>query len=75
MKKIIFRISTLSQFNLNTQFFITLLDFATFVYVFNRKKRFSNFKRVFKGQGLLYSSNIIPIEGWGWISLSLKVKD
>lgn len=49
IKKVLYRVSAFSQFDLNTQFSETLLDSATFVYVFNIKERFSNFKRALKG--------------------------
>ena len=75
IKKVMYKVWTFSQFDLNARSSLILLDFATSVHVFNIKERFSNFKRAFKGHGLLCSSNIISIEGWGQVSLPLKVKD
>ena len=49
MRKIIYRVSDLFQFDLNAWSSVTLLDSAAFVHVFNIKKRFSNFKKAFKG--------------------------
>ena len=69
-----YRVSAFLQFDLNARSPITLLDSAASVHVFNIKERFSISKRALKGQGLLYSSNIISIEGWRQISLPLKVK-
>ena len=69
-----YRVSALSQFDLNARSPDKLLDSAASVHVFNTKEKFSNLKRVLKGQGLLYGSNLISIEGWGQISLPLKVK-
>ncbi len=69
-----YRVSTLSQFDLNTRSPDTLLDSTASVYVFNTKEKLSNFKRALKGQGLLCGSNVISIEDWGQISLPLKVK-
>ena len=69
-----YRVSALSQFDLNARSSVTLLDSAASVHVFNIKERFSNFKRALKGQGLLCGCNVISIEGWGQISLPLKVK-
>ncbi len=74
MKKVMYRVSAFSQFNLNARSPDTLLDSAASVYVFNIKKRFSNFNRALKSQSLLCGSNVIFIEGWGQISLPLKVK-
>lgn len=53
----------------------TLLDSAASVHVFSTKKRFSKFVRAVRGQGLLCGNDIIPIEGWGEISLSLKTRN
>ena len=50
------------------------LDSAASVHVFNTKERFSNFRRASFWQGLLCGSNVIPIEGWGQISLPLKMR-
>ncbi len=74
MKKVMYRVSALSQFDLNARSPDRLLDFAAFVHVFNIKERFSNFKRALKSQGLLCGSNVISIEGLGLISLPLKMK-
>ncbi len=74
MKRVIYKLSVISQFNLNARSSDTLLDSAASVYVFNKKERFSNFKRALKGQGLLCSSNVISIEQRGQIPLPLKVK-
>ncbi len=62
MKNIIYRVSALSQFDLNPQSPDILLDSATSVHVFNIKERFLNFKRAIKGQGFLCSSNVISLE-------------
>lgn len=69
MKKVLYRVSALSRFDLNAQSPDTLPDSAASVHVFNSKDRFSNFKRAPAGQGLLYGSNVIPIEERGQISL------
>ncbi len=74
MKKVIYRVSAFSEFDLNSWSPNTLLDSAASVHFFNIKERFSNFKRAIKGQGLLFGSKFIAIEGWGQISLPLKVK-
>ncbi len=74
MKNIMYRVSVLSQFDLSARSPDTLLDSAASVHVFNIKEIFSNFKRALKGQGLLYGSKVISIEGWEQISLPLKVK-
>lgn len=63
MKKVIYKVSAFSQFNLNTQSYVTLFDSAACAHVFNIKERFLNFKREVKGQALLCNSNIISIEG------------
>ncbi len=73
-KKVMYRVSAFSQFDLNVRFSDTLLDSASSVHVFTIKEKFSNFKRALKGQGMLCDSNVISIEGWGQISLLLKVK-
>ncbi len=73
MKKVMYRVSALSQFDHNSGSLDTLLDSAPSVYVLNIKERFSNFKRVIKGQRLLCGSNVISIEGWRQISLFLKM--
>lgn len=62
MKKIIYKISVFSQCNFNAQSPDILLDFTIFDHVFNIKERFSNFKKIFKDQSLLYSSNVIFIK-------------
>lgn len=65
----------LSQVDFNSQSLdTTLLDSATSVHVFNIKERFSNFRRASACQGLLDGSSVFSIEGWGQISLPLKVK-
>ena len=74
MKKIMYRVSVISQFDLNARSLDTPLDSAASVYVFNIKRRFSNFKRALKNQDLLCGSNVISIEGWGQISLLPKMK-
>ncbi len=69
-----YRVSAISQFDRNARSPDTLLDSAASVHVFNIKEKFSNFKRALNGQGLLCGSSVISIEGWGQISLPLKVK-
>lgn len=69
-----YRVSVFSQFDFNARSSVTLLDSATFVHIFNIKKRFSNFKKAFKDQGSLCGSNIISIKRWRQVSLPLKVK-
>ncbi len=64
-KKIIYRVSAFSQFDVNAQSPDTLLDSAASVHVFNIKEKFLNFKRALKSQGFLWGSNLIFIEGWG----------
>ena len=49
MKKVMYRVSTLSQFSLNARSPDTPLDSAASVHVFNIKERFSNLKRALKG--------------------------
>ncbi len=71
-KKVMYRVSVLSQFDLNARSPDILLDSATSVHIFNIKEKFSNFKKALKGQGLLCGSNVISIESWGQISLPLK---
>lgn len=74
-KKVVYRVSSLSQFDLNrTRPPGTLLDSAASVHVFNTKEKFSNFRRSLRGQGLLCGNDVIPVEVWGQISLPLKVK-
>ncbi len=62
-EKVMDKVSTLSQFDLNPRSSYTLMDSAASVHVFNIKERFSNFKRALKGQGLLCGSNVISIKG------------
>lgn len=62
MKKVIYKLSAFYKFYFNTWSLITLLDFATFIHIFNIKERLSNFKKALKGQCLLYSSNVTFIE-------------
>ena len=50
-----------------------LLDSAASVYVFHDKDRFNNFKRAIKSQRLLCGIDTITIEGWGEISLPLRI--
>ncbi len=69
-----YRVSALSQFDLNSQSPDKLFDSAASVHVFNTKEKFSNFKRALKDQSFLCGSNVISIEGWGQILLPLKVK-
>lgn len=52
-----------------------LLDLAASIYIFHEKKRFNYFKRASKRQILLNNRNIMPIEGWGKISLPVKIKN
>ncbi len=73
-KKIMYRVSALPQFDLNSWFSNILLDSAASVHVFNIKEKFSNFNRALKDQSLLCGSNVISIVGWKQISLPLKVK-
>lgn len=75
MKKVVGRVSALSQFDLNIHTPDTLLDSAASVHVFNKKEKFSNFRRALRGQGLLCDNDVIPIEGWGEISMPLKVNN
>lgn len=51
----------------------SLLDSAAFVHVFYDKDKFTNFKRATRGQGLLYSTEIITIEGQREVSLPLRI--
>ena len=70
-----YRASSLSQFDLKSHTPDTLLDSAASVHVFNQRDRFSNFRRPLSGQGLRCGNDdIIPIEGWGQVSLPLKVR-
>lgn len=52
-----------------------LLDSATFVYVFHDKNKFTNFRKVIRGQRLLYGTKVIIIKGWKEISLPLRIKN
>lgn len=52
-----------------------LLDSAASVHVFQNKARFSNFKRASRRAHLLCGQNIVKIEGWGNVSLPLKVEN
>lgn len=52
-----------------------LLDSAIFVYIFYLKKRFSNFGRPAKRQGLLFNKKIILIKSWEEVSLILKIQN
>lgn len=52
-----------------------LLDSAASVHVFQNKARFSNFKMASRRVRLLCGQNIVKIEGWGNVSLSLKVEN
>lgn len=49
-----------------------LLDSAISVHIFHKKKRFSKFKKLTKGQDLLCRDSLILIEGWGEVLLLLK---
>ncbi len=62
-KKIMYKVSALFQFDLNAQSPYILLESAAFVHVFNIKEKFSNFKKVLKGQSLLFGTNVISIKG------------
>ncbi len=53
----------------------SLLDSATFVHVFQDKDKFTNFRRVTRGQGLLCGIEVITIGDWGEISLHLRIKN
>lgn len=67
-------VSSLTKFNLeeeNTPEY-TLLDSAAPVHVFHTKGRFTPLRRA-KGQGLRCGTGIIPIGGWGEVSLPLRV--
>ena len=69
-----YRVSSFSHF-LDTCTPVTLLDSAASVHVFSKRNRFSNFRRLLSGQGLRCGNDeIIPIEGWGQVSLPLKVR-
>lgn len=52
-----------------------LLDFAAFINVFYKKKRFSHFKKAFKKQKLLCGSGTILIKDWYEIFLPFKVEN
>lgn len=39
-----------------------LLNYTTFVYIFDDKNRFTNFRKVIKGQKLLYNIKTITIK-------------
>ncbi len=73
-KKVMYGVLALSQFDVNVRSPNKPLYSAASVHVFNIKGKFSNFKRALKDQGLLCGSNVMSIEGWGQISLPLKVK-
>lgn len=51
----------------------SLLDSAASVHVFRNKARFTNFRRAGRRSSLLCGQNVVKIEGWGDISLPLKI--
>ena len=51
----------------------SLLDSAASVHVFHTKERFSNLRTSSRDKGLLCGTSYIPIEGWGDISLPLRI--
>ena len=51
----------------------SLLDSAASVHVFHSKERFSYMRRPTRRQGLLRGGGVVPIEGWGEVTLPLKV--
>ncbi len=53
----------------------SLLDSAASVRVFHNMNKFTNFRTTTKGQGLLCGTEVIPIKGWGEISLPLKIEN
>lgn len=53
----------------------SLFNSTASVHVFYSKKRFSYFKRPTKKQSLLYDRELVSIEGWGEVSLPLKVEN
>ena len=57
----------------NERLSTTLLDSAASVHVFNSKDRFSNFRRPARRQKLKCGGGIMPIKGWGEVSLPMKV--
>ena len=68
------RASALQSYNLPPgRSSLTLLDSAASVHIFHTKERFSHFRRPLKREGLLCSSGVVPIEGWGEVALPLKV--
>ena len=70
------RVSALSRWDMhshNSDNNYSLLDSAASVHVFHDKDRFTNFRRATRGQGLLCGTDTITIEGWGEISLPLRI--
>ena len=68
--------SALSHWNVhshNSDNNYSLLNSAAFVHIFHNKNKFTNFRRVTRGQGLLCGTKIIMIKGWGEISLPLRI--
>ena len=68
--------SALSHWNVhshNSDNNYSLLDSAASVHVFHNKDKFTHFKRATRGQGLLCGTEVIMIEGWGEISLPLRI--
>lgn len=59
----------------NSDHHYLLLDFATAINIFYDKNKFINFRRVIKGQKLLYCLEIIMIEGQRKRSLSSKIRN
>lgn len=57
----------------NKRLSTTLLDSAASVHVFNSKDRFSNFRRLARGQKLKCGGEIMLIEGWREVFLPMKV--
>lgn len=53
----------------------SLLDSATSVYIFYDKDKFTNFRRATRDQGSLCNIKVITIEGWGEISLPLRIRN
>lgn len=51
------------------------LESVTFIYVFHDKDKFTNFRRVIRGQELLYNTEVILIESWGEILLPLRMRN
>ena len=75
--RVVGRVLSLSEFKTfstqETNPEYSLFDSAASVHVFHTKERFSNLRTFSRDKGLLCGTSYVPIEGWGDISLPLRV--